>query len=145
MDDPFAVVEDPTGARLAYDAATVLRHAAARLREMSAAASPAPWSADPTGTVCADIDLRPDGKGGQILPEDGPMEVAECYRGWAEERAANAELIASLRNLALSLATWLDDSASEAEQIGPNRHALALANALLGPGTTAGTDPNGPA
>jgi hypothetical protein len=139
-------VADPAETGYVHAAADRMRRAAMRIRELSEAASPAPWSADPTGTVCADVDLRPDGPRGQALPEGGPMEVAECYRfELPGERAANAELIASLRNIAVPLAAWLDDSASEAEQIGPDRFALALANALLGPEPTPGTDPTRPA
>lgn len=59
------------------------------------AATPGPWSPDPTGTVCADADLVPDGAGGELLPPDGPMEVAECYRNECpDERGLNAEHIA---------------------------------------------------
>jgi hypothetical protein len=117
--------------------ATRLRHAAERLRELGAAATAATWSADPTGTVCADADLRHDDKGGEFLPEDGPMEVAECYRNERPgERSGNAYLIAALRNAAEPLAAWLDDAAREAEEIGPNYHALAVANALLNEGNT---------
>lgn len=59
------------------------------------AATPGPWSSDPTGTVCADVDLEPDGSGGEILPPGGPREVAECYRDErVGERGANADHIA---------------------------------------------------
>lgn len=59
------------------------------------AATPGPWSGDVTGTVCADADLMPDERGGEILPPDGPMEVAECYRNeLPDERGSNAEHIA---------------------------------------------------
>lgn len=59
------------------------------------AATPGPWSADPTGTVCADADLVSDFKGGELLPIEGPSEVAECYREERSgERAANAAHIA---------------------------------------------------
>lgn len=63
--------------------------------KLAKAATPGPWSADPTGTVCADADLQPDGNGGEILPSDGPMEIAECYRNErAGERGHNAAHIA---------------------------------------------------
>lgn len=68
------------------------------IRAREAAATEGPWSADPTGTVCADADLVPDGNGGEILPDQGPMEVAECYRNEKPgERGANAEFIAHAR------------------------------------------------
>jgi hypothetical protein len=55
------------------------------------AATPGPWLADPTGTVCAAADLVDD-----MLPEAGPMEIAECYRYTrAEERGENAQHIAA--------------------------------------------------
>lgn len=70
----------------------------AALRAICAAATDGPWSADPTGSVCADVDLRPDGAGDLILPEGGPMEVAECYRDERRgERTANAAFIAAAR------------------------------------------------
>ena len=62
------------------------------------AATPGPWSADPTGSVCADVDLRSDARGETILPQVGPMEVAECYRSESPgERGNNAEFIAHAR------------------------------------------------
>lgn len=62
------------------------------------AATPGPWLGDPTGTVCAASDVVPDGQGGEILPPDGPMEIAECYRReLPDERAKNADFIASAR------------------------------------------------
>lgn len=56
------------------------------------AATPGPWSADPTGTVCADADLVDD----TLAPiGQGPQEVAECYREERRgERADNAAHIA---------------------------------------------------
>jgi hypothetical protein len=66
-----------------------------RAEKLATGCSPAPWSSDPTGTVCADADLRPDGNGGEILPPEGPSEVAECYRNERPgERGANAAHIA---------------------------------------------------
>lgn len=66
-------------------------------RERTAkAATPGTWSADSTGTVCADADLEPDGNGGEILPPGGPSEVAECYRNERPgERGHNAEHMAA--------------------------------------------------
>lgn len=56
-------------------------------------ATPGPWLADPTGTVVAANDLVDD-----MLPTQGPSEVAECYRnerGANVERAGNAAHIAA--------------------------------------------------
>jgi hypothetical protein len=62
------------------------------------AATPGPWSADPTGTVVADADLVDDPSGGEKVLRpigQGPQEVAECYREERRgERAANASHIA---------------------------------------------------
>jgi hypothetical protein len=89
--------------------ADLLRRAAATLRERAGKATPGPWSGDPTGTVCADDDLRPDPNGGEILPPEGPQEVAECYRNERSgERGDNAAYIAMLHPpVALALADWL--------------------------------------
>jgi hypothetical protein len=71
----------------------------AAIRARAAAATPGPWLGDPTGTVCAAVDVVPDGQGGEILPPDGPMEVAECYRReLPDERARNADFIAHARS-----------------------------------------------
>jgi hypothetical protein len=74
----------------------LLRAAAVLIREVAAAATPGTWSADPTGTVCADADLVRDVDGSMILPSDGPQEVAECYRvTHRDERKNNARHIAT--------------------------------------------------
>lgn len=92
-----------------------LREAAALLRQRAQAATPGTWSAD-ADAAYADADLVPDGQGGEILPEGGPMEVAYCYRNeHTGERAANAAYIAALHpGVGLALADWLDESADAA-------------------------------
>jgi hypothetical protein len=94
------------------------------------AATPGPWSGDPTGTVCADADLIPDPKGGEILPADGPMEVAECYRNERpDERARNAEFIARAREDVPALLAQVERF--EAARANLQRNAEVLADELV--------------
>lgn len=83
------------------------------IKKLADAATPGPWSADPTGTVCADADLVLDVNGGEILPEGGPMEIAECYRNerpdWTE-RASNAAFIAAARTAVPALLAALEEA-----------------------------------
>lgn len=90
----------------------------AAIRARTDAATEGPWSADPTGTVCAKADLLPDGKGGEILPLSGPMEVAECYRDESPgERAKNAEFIAHSRADVPALLDLVEVQAAELERL----------------------------
>jgi len=67
-----------------------IRQAIEVIRAAMATATPGPWLADPTGTVCAQADLVDD-----MLPANGPSEVAECYRNeQTGERGSNAAYIA---------------------------------------------------
>lgn len=63
-----------------------------RMLDTARAATPGPWLADPTGTVCAEADLVDD----MLQPiGHGPQEIAECYRSERPtERADNAAHIA---------------------------------------------------
>lgn len=134
MTDPTAYsTSDPAAV------AALLAAAADHLDALIAEATPGPWSADPTGTVCADADLRPDGAGGEILPEDGPMEVAECYREERTgERGHNAAYIAAMDpTVGRALVAVLRVQIPVAEVFGDNyggagESILALARAILG-------------
>lgn len=125
----------------------LVREAARLMRERAQAATPGPWSPDETGTVCAVADLRPgDGPGGKILPPDGPMEVAECYRNERRgERGHNAAHIASWHPaVALAIADllyavaqreeWYQSGEPSADDPEDDEMALALgiARAYLG-------------
>lgn len=121
------------------DAVATVRAAAKAMRERAQAATPGTWSAD-DDAVYADADLVPDGQGGELLPEGGPMEVAYCFRnerGGDVERAANAAYIAALHpGVGLLLADWLDNAARQFifHSMDDSRAALplAVARAYLG-------------
>lgn len=64
--------------------------------------------------------------------EYGP--VAALYIADAETPELAAYIAAMGPPVALALADWLDSAAVDAEQIGPDHRALAVARALLGGG-----------
>lgn len=100
-----------------------LRTAATRLRQLLAdpQLTPGPWLSMDRGDR-----LLWNGPGAHDLPPryvvDEPMS-----------NAANAEWIAAVDpTVGAALANWLESAAEDAEQIGPDPHALAVARAING-------------
>ena len=112
-------------------AADELRAASARLRELAGRATDAPWSTAWNGQQ---YELR------------GPDEAAYPIAEWtyainttepkvSEERAecntADADWIAAMHpGVGHALADWLDSAAEDAEQIGADFRALAVARQI---------------
>lgn len=99
--------------------AQLLAATAADIRRVAGRASAPPWLSDPTGTVVSAGDIPP---GEYMLPTDGPMEVAECYRNEViDERGNNALHIAAWDpDMARAVADWLDTEAAEYADLDPS-------------------------
>jgi len=100
-----------------------LRTAAEKLRKLATHpdVTPGPW-------LCLD--------GGDRIIHDGPsieFGPADYVVDEPVSNSANVELIAAMHpGVGLALADWLDSAAIDAEQIGPDPHALAVARAING-------------
>lgn len=112
-------------------------HAAAdKLRELSAAATAGPWYQH-------DTHLNQGGHTATVLTDREDINDNELiawvptwsHESWDETRNAwnNASYTAAMHpGVGAALADWLDDAAVDAEQIGANHHALAVARQILG-------------
>lgn len=112
-----------------------LRTAAARLRSLTTAASTDRYGRDTSTWTSRHINER------TALLHGGP-EQARIIRGGSSGphgrgvhphlAPTHADYIAAMGpNVGTLLAAWLDSAAEDAEQIGVDPHALAVARALL--------------
>lgn len=101
-----------------------LRAAASRLRELAERATHENRTAWSTGnTLGSKIPVVVDD------PEQ-PSVLIETYAARLE--AVNRYVAAMDPALGLALAAWLDQAAEDAEQIGADPHAIAVARSILG-------------
>lgn len=104
-----------------------LRTAAAHIRRIAIAAGGDTWQADhfPEGTI-----VRRAGNTRSLfrLAADGNRAAGTPY----VLPATGDHMAAMGPTVGLTLADWLDSAAEDAEQIGPDPHALAVARAING-------------
>jgi hypothetical protein len=119
----------------AQEAATALTAAAKLLRKRATAATAGPWVAStvrsPNATVTSGIysHAHPAGSTASEVAASG-RKGRECG---GITNPDNAQYIALTNpTLGLALANWLESAAQDAEQIGPDFRALAVARSLLG-------------
>ena len=94
-----------------------LTAAAKLLRDAATSAAPAPWSVNQWGHV----DTAHDETVAEVWPLD------------QDDPNANATWIALAHpGIGLALAAWLESAAEDAELIGPDYRALAVARQVLG-------------
>lgn len=127
------------------DAAFRIRAAAKQLRTLADAATPGPWrrplNTRYKATVTAPL---PDGERGEWLDGNNPLTgqrerctvVAANFRSDGKHSSKRSgrdlEYIAALHpTVGRALADWLASAAEDAEQVGPDHRALAVADALL--------------
>lgn len=121
-------------------AADELRAAAEKLRALATAAS---TDSDGTSTAAWHSEDRGHGRsalwGDHLIRNDGRrISWPLLVRGGSPQRPAymhtqHAAYAAAMHpGVGLALADWLDGAAVDAEQIGADRHALAVARAILG-------------
>lgn len=124
-----------------HNPAETLTAAAKLLRERATAATPGPWTwlrwhsdcpANCDDPACFLLIVgSPHGPVGDA-DVDRP-EVFAVERSVQERGEGDAAFIALMHpGVGLALADWLNSAAGDAEQIGPDPHALAVARALLG-------------
>ena len=123
--------------------ADLLRAAATNLREAATAATPGPWTwnrwhSDDCKPACNDpacfLMIVGSSKYGVVgdTNTDKP-EVFYVERSVQERGEGDAQYIALMHpGVGTALADWLDSAAEDAEQIGPDPHALAVARSVLG-------------
>lgn len=125
-------------------AADELRAAAASLRKLATDATPGPWRRPLNTRYKATVTgPLPEGERGNwidgIDPTTGEREqcTVAMVPTWSNGRHSrqrggrDLEYIAAMHpSVGLALADWLDSAAEDAEQIGPDPHALAVARAL---------------
>lgn len=99
-----------------------MRDAARILREVAGNAAPGPWS------VGGD-EFELEDNLAWLEPEGDGKSCGRCTSGTIDLR--NARWIALLSPaIAEPLATWLDSSADDAEEIGPDHRALTMARQI---------------
>lgn len=104
-----------------------LRQAVETLRTMAQAATPGPWMQD---SDRPDIVMKPDRPG---FGWDGTAITSVQPDEFGLTEPDDAAFIALMDpTLALMLADWLDSAAYEAELVGADRFALALAEHING-------------
>ncbi|MFE4535651.1 hypothetical protein ACFRKB_11285 [Streptomyces scopuliridis] len=95
-----------------------LRAAAHKLRAFATTATPGPWTQTGIGDYGWTVSS----------PTAGLVDTEDSDQG-----RADADYIAAMDPaLGLPLADWLDSAAEDAEQVGPDRHALAVARQING-------------
>lgn len=123
-----------------------LRTAAATLRKLAVDATPGPWHRPLNTRYKATVTgPLPEGERGNwidgIDPETGQRE--QCTVATVPTRSngkhsrqrggRDLEYIAAMHpTVGLALANWLDSAAEDAEQIGPDHRAVAVARAING-------------
>ncbi|MFE6868343.1 hypothetical protein ACFVFS_17475 [Kitasatospora sp. NPDC057692] len=115
--------------------ADLLRQAAQQLRDYATAAVPGPWVPSivrsPRSTVTSGIysHAHPAGSAASEIAASG-RKGRECG---GITNADNAQYIALMHpGVGLLVADWLDSAATDAEMVGPDVQALAVARAVLG-------------
>ena len=127
-----------------------LRTAAQRLRKLADDATPGPWQRPLNTRYKATVTgALPEGERGSWLdgidPTTGEREhcTVAMVPTWSNGRHSrqrggrDLEYIAAMHpTVGLVLADWLDSAAEDAEQIGVDHRALAVARSILGTDTT---------
>lgn len=99
-----------------------LRIAAEYIRRHADGVTPRPWKSEATRA-----------HGHRVGTADGSNWVAWTGEHGEDNSARDADWIALMHpGVGLALAKWLESAAEDAEQIGPDPHALAVARQFLG-------------
>jgi len=119
------------------DAADELRTAAQRLRKLTGALPANDWGNRPWhAEECSDTDDMSSCPcivaQGEYREFDQPQIPLIQYVADAETPEFAAYIAAMHPGVGLLLAEWLDSAAEDAEQIGPDPHAVATARAING-------------
>jgi hypothetical protein len=112
-------------------AAEELHAAATLLRDhLVSAATEGPWRAVEYDSYSRDTYGFEAG----LEATPGRLDVVgHGYEGGGFDRLCDAQYVAAMHpGVGAAIANWLDDAAVDAEQIGANHHALAVARAILG-------------
>jgi hypothetical protein len=123
-----------------------LKAAAQTLRKLTADATPGPWQRPLNTRYKATVTgALPEGERGAWLdgidPTTGEREqcTVAMVPTWSNGRHSrqrggrDLEYIAAMHpGVGVALADWLDSAAEDAEQIGPDPHAIATARAING-------------
>ena len=109
-----------------------LRAAAAKIRDLTAETTGAPWT-----TSWSEQQYEVKSPSGIDPIAEWTYAIATWEPEASEQRAecdtADADWIATMHpGIGTALAAWLESAARDAREIGPDPHALAVARAVLG-------------
>ncbi|MGW4648075.1 hypothetical protein [Kitasatospora sp. NPDC004289] len=110
--------------------AQTLRAAAKKLRQQADGVTAGPWTHDPDVVWNAHPHFNREFVGAPA--EYGNAIVASTGTPEDPQALVDADWIALMHpGVGTALADWLDSAAEDAEQVGPDHHALAVARQLL--------------